>query len=349
MRIALVCPYDLSKPGGVQQIVLELARQLQDTGDEVVVVAPGEPSTDPGVPVFSVGGSVNLSANRSRVPLAVTPQAWRRTRRGGGNVDLVHIHEPFVPMVGWAALARRSLPTVATFHADPPRWVRGLYRGVAAVARFGLGSAVITATSTVSAKALPSMWGTPRVVPNAIHVDSYDIPVERKESRVAFLGRDDPRKGLSVLLDAWPRIRETHPDAGLEVLGANRRESIPGVTFHGTADEETKRQILASSRVYVAPNLGGESFGVVIAEGMAAGCAVVASDIEAFRQVLGEDGVLVPPGDRRAVADAVSTLLDNPEEANRLGDQARRAVTRFDWTVVTDGYRQAYQDALALR
>jgi phosphatidyl-myo-inositol alpha-mannosyltransferase len=349
VRIGLVCPYDLSKPGGVQQIVLELARQLQDRGDEVVVVSPGEPSVDPGVPFESVGASLSISANRSRVPMAVSPKAWRRTLRAIRTVEVVNIHEPFIPVVGWAALSRRGVPTVATFHADPPSWVRTLYRGLSAAGRFGLGSGVVTATSTVSAHAVPARWGVPRIVPNAIAVASYDLPVERKPNQVAFLGRDDPRKGLSVLLDAWPAIRQAHPDAELEVLGANRPKTVPGVSFHGRADEGTKRAVLASSRIYVAPNLGGESFGIVVAEGMAAGCAVVASDIEAFRQVLAGDGILVPPGDSRALAGAVSKLLDDQEKAGRLGRQAREAVSRYDWSVVTDAYRKAYEDALALR
>lgn len=347
MRIGLVCPYDLGRPGGVQQIVLELGAQLRDAGEEVLVVGPGAPIRDPRVDFESVGRSVTVSGNESAVPLALGPGAWSRTRQALEETDLVHIHEPFIPVVGWAALTQRNKPTVATFHADPPPWVRHLYRGLARAGKVALGRVTTTATSSVSASAVPDMWGTPRVVPNAIDVASYDVDVERNPKRVAFLGRDDPRKGLSVLLDAWTSVRESHADAELEVMGAARAESVRGVSFHGTADETKKRQVLASSRIFVAPNLGGESFGIVVAEGMAAGCAVIASDIEAFRGVVRDAGVLVPPGDPTALSSSISRLLDDQDEAGRLGAQALEAVKRFDWSSVLDSYRNTYAFALS--
>lgn len=347
MRIGLVCPYDLGEPGGVQQIVVELGRQLSTGIDEVVVVAPGEPVGSLGVSFESVGRSITLPANRSAVPLALSPRAWARTRHALRQVDLVHVHEPFLPVVGWAAVTQRDVPTVATFHADPPRWARTLYRGLASAGGRVLREVVATATSTVSASAIPEAWGQLRVVPNALDVQSYDLQIDRDPKRVAFLGRDDPRKGLSVLLDAWPAVRGRHSDAELEVMGATRQVRIPGVRFHGTADETSKRRVLASSQVLVAPNLGGESFGIVVAEGMAAGCAIIASDIAAFRGVVREAGVLVPPGDPGALSSWIARLLDDNAEARRLGAMARESVKRFDWSNVLTGYRQAYAEALS--
>lgn len=347
MRVGLVCPYDLGVPGGVQQIVLELGAHLRNAGDDVVIVGPGEPARDPGVEYRSVGGSITVSANESAVPLALSPGAWGRTRSALKKVDLVHIHEPFIPIVGWAALTQRDAPIVATFHADPPQWARTLYRGLAYVGEMAIGRVTTTATSAVSASAVPDRWGAPRIVANAIDVGSYDVAVDRKGERVAFLGRDDPRKGLSVLLQAWPAVLERHPGAELEVLGATRPERALGVRFHGPADEATKRRVLASSRIFVAPNLGGESFGIVVAEGMAAGCAVIASDIEAFRGVVGEAGVLVPPGDPVALSSWISRLLVDHDEAARLGALARESVERFDWSSVLDGYRQTYADTVS--
>lgn len=342
MRIGLVCPYDLGKPGGVQQVVIELGRHLHDEGDEVLIVGPGDAPSEVGLPVESVGGSVGISANRSAVPIALNPGAWKSTLRALDQVDLVHIHEPLIPLVGWAALSLRHQRTVATFHANPPRWARNLYRGLAFLGEAGL-DVTTTATSPVSAGAIPGRWGKPLIVPIAIDVGSYELDVERDPQQVAFLGRDDPRKGLSVLLEAWPLIRDSHPDARLEVMGADRSVSLPGVRFHGRASEQTKRQILASSGVYVAPNLSGEGFGVVIAEGMAAGCAVVASDLEAFRHVLGQAGVLTPAGAVPPLASEVTRLLDDPGEAERFGRIARNSVARFDWSAVVDGYREAYR------
>lgn len=347
MRVGLVCPYDLSKPGGVQQVVIELGRHLQAGGDEVLVVAPGEPVGESGLAIRSVGDSIGVPANASIAPIALSPKVWNETLRAIADVDLVHLHEPFIPLVGWAALRQRDHPAVATFHANPPGWARALYKGLSSLGERALDPVITTATGPVSAGAVPPAWGKPHIVPVALDVDSYDVAVERRPNRVAFLGRDEPRKGLSVLLQAWPRIRERRPDAELEVMGSDRNAQIPGVTFHGRADETLKRQVLGSSLVYVAPNTKGEGFGVVVAEGMAAGCAVVASSLEAFRSVLGDAGILVPVGDSSAVAGEVVRLLDDIVEARRLGDHARDRVRRFDWPAVVGGYRKAYAEALS--
>jgi phosphatidylinositol alpha-mannosyltransferase len=245
-----------------------------------------------------------------------------------------------MPLVGWAALAT-SLPTVATFHADPPRWARTLYRRVPWVER-ALRSTSITAVSEVAASALPTRWGEAVVVPNAIDVDAYDIPIERNPRQVAFLGRDEPRKGLDHLLRAWPRIVEAVPDARLVVMGAKRSQPLPGVTFLGSVAAPVKNETLASSGVFVAPNTSGESFGIVVAEAMAAGCAIVASDLPGFAAVLGTAGRLVSPGDPAGIASAVVSLLGQPDLARALGERARTEVRRFDWPVVLGAYRQLY-------
>ncbi len=346
MRVGLVCPYDLGLPGGVQKVVVELARHLQDGGDDVLVVGPGAPPRGSAVSFISVGGSMRVPANRSIAPIALNPFAWARTRLALDNLDIVHIHEPFVPLTGWAAALWRSHPTVVTFHADAPRWAQGLYRLLGSVARRALGEVTTTAVSPVAASAVPRSWAVPRIIPNAIDVDSYGMNVDRRVNQVAFLGRDEPRKGLSVLLDAWPSVVESHPGAELAVMGASRDVSIPGVTFHGPTGEQRKREILISSQVLVAPNLGGESFGVVLIEGMASGCAVVASDIDAFRDVVGDDGVLVPPGDAKYLGDTISDLLGQPEQTRELGQRAREAARRFDWSVVIEAYRDVYRDAV---
>lgn len=345
MRIGLVCPYDLSRPGGVQQVVVELAQRLQAGGDEVLVVGPGEPEADPGVPFESVGRAFGLPANDSVAPIALGPSSWIRTVEALEDVDLVHVHEPFIPLVGWAALRGREHPVVATFHADPSRWVRRLYAGSWILGRRALSGVTITATGPISARSLPVKWGAPHIVPIAIDVGSYAGDYERRPNRVAFLGRDEPRKGLSVLLDAWPQIRASYPEAELDVMGGDRRIDIAGVRFHGRADEDTKREVLGSSRVFVAPNTRGEGFGIVVAEAMAAGCAVVASDLAAFRYVLGDVGLLVHVGDVRGLAQAVIHLLDDPDEATQRGEAGRARVQRFDWSVVTDMYREVYAKA----
>lgn len=343
MRIGIVCPYDLSADGGVQQLTRELRDRLGESGHDVILVGPATMSTGD---IVSVGRTVAIRANRSRVPISVDRGALAATRRALADVDVVHVHEPLVPVVGWAGLWRAK-PVVATFHADPAPWTRLLYRLFARPATSRLGTATLTAVSEVAAAALPPRWGPVEVIPNAIDASAYDVDVTRNSSRVAFLGRDDPRKGLDVLLAAWPQVRAVHPEAELIVIGATRPIADAGVRFLGRLDEADKRDALASAAVFAAPNLGGESFGLVVAEAMAAGCAVVASDIPAFRPVVGGAGRFVAPGDVFGLARAIGELLEDPVAAEARGRQARKSARRFDWTLVLGQYGLAYESALS--
>lgn len=337
MRIAVVCPYDVAAPGGVQQICIELVERLQSSGEGAELIGPGE---------SALGGRIRrMSANRSTVPISLDPRMGRKVRQALDGFDIVHIHEPFIPMVGWAALAAGAA-TVVTFHADPARWTKALYRFGAAVGRRALRGAELTAVSPVALAALPASWRPIELIPNAIDVAAYDVAVDRDPNRVVFLGRDDPRKGLDVLLEAWPSVRGHHPDAELVVVGARRSDPVEGVEFLGRVDEADKRKALASAGIHVAPNRGGESFGIVVAEGMAAGCAVVASDLPAFSHVLGADGLLVPAGDTSVLAREIVGLLSDPTRSTALGDRARRSAARFDWSEVVGRYRMAYESAL---
>lgn len=338
MRVALVCPYDLGAPGGVQQVVTELAARLVAEGDEAIVVGVGVGS---GAGVVGVGRPVTVRANGSAVPLSLSLGAVTRVRAALAGFDVVHVHEPFVPVVGWAALGA-GLPTVATFHAAPARWTASLYRVLAPLGRRALAGAAVSAVSPVAAAALPGSWGPVSIVPNGIDTSWYPPGTESVAGRVAFLGRDDHRKGLDVLLAAWPEVRRARPDATLVVMGAERAEGPPGVVFTGRVGEGAKRLLLAESAVFVAPHLGGESFGIVLVEAMAARCAVVASDLPAFRDVLGGAGTLVPPGDTEALAGAIVALLDDPAEAARRIEAGSRRATTFEWSEVVAGYRRLY-------
>lgn len=338
MRVGIVCPYDLDVDGGVQQLCLELATRLAAGGDEAAVVGPGSGTE-------SVGRARTLRGNRSSVPLTLERRSMEATRRRLMDVEVVHVHEPFIPLVGWGAL-RIDKPRVATFHADPATWTRRLYRLGAGVGARLLAGTVLTAASPVAADALPDRWGDVEVIPNAIDVASYQPEVPRHPHRVVFLGRDDPRKGLDVLLEAWPAIRRAVPEAELVVMGRGRPRTVPGVEFRGRVEDEEKRRTLSSAAVMVAPNLGGESFGITVAEAMAAGCAVVASDLAAFAAVLDGNGILVPAGDAAYLARQVAGLLADPARIEGLGRRAREAAARFDWARVLGRYRRAYESAL---
>jgi phosphatidylinositol alpha-mannosyltransferase len=342
----MVCPYDLSQPGGVQQVTTDLASHLRRGGDQVVLVGAGgnahlRPEHD--TTTVQVGRGFRVRGNDSMVPLTLSPGSWGKVRRALGDVDVVHVHEPLVPLVGWVALTV-DRPLVATFHADPPPWVERAYRWLPAKK---LRRATLTAVSQTAARAIPPMWGEVEIVPNGVDVAAFDLPVGRVEQRVCFLGRDETRKGLDVLLAAWPAIRARFPNAELKVMGADRGLGEDGVSYLGRVTGGERNRILASSQIYVAPNTRGESFGIVLVEAMAAGCAVVCSDLMAFRDVVGENGRLFPVGDRERLAQEVIDLLGQPEKARALGEEGRAASTRFDWDSITARYREVYRRAVA--
>lgn len=344
MRVALVCPYDLDRHGGVQDQVLRLKRWLAEAEHDAWIVAPGT-GGPPGT--VHVGASIGVPINRSVAPVSIDPRIAGDVRDAVARADVVHIHEPLVPVVGLAALMAETPPKVVTFHADPSRLVTGIYRLAAPLFRGWIGrAAVASAVSERAASAVRGMADV-RVIPNGIDVADYAPgTAPRRANRVAFLGRDDPRKGLDVLIEAWARVRDVMPDAQLTVMGTARESIIPGVEWLGRVDEETKRRGLQESAVYCAPNTGGESFGIVLVEAMAAGCAVVASDLAAFAAVVGEAGMLVPAGDADALAGTLISLLQSPDLTAELGARAITRAARFDRSSVLPAYVTAYEQAI---
>jgi phosphatidylinositol alpha-mannosyltransferase len=343
MRIGLVSPYDLGRPGGVQDQVIRLAGWLRDAGHESLIVGPGTEGPDGAI---LLGPTTVLTVNRAATPIRLDPRVGRELTRALADVDVIHVHEPLAPAVSLAALRVEGPPKVATFHADPPVWVRRLYRVGRSGVRMALGRAsVVTVTSPISGGSIDGIVDY-RIIPNGIDVESYSRG-PKEPYRVAFLGRDDERKGLSVLLDAWPAVRRAIPDATLSVMGADRGDAGDGVDYLGWVDDDAKRDILAAATVFCAPNLGGESFGITLAEAMAAACAVVASTIPAFDHVAGSAARFVEPGDSAPLAEQIIDLLANPVDAHNLGQAAAERVVQFDGSTVAAAFVAAYEDARA--
>lgn len=342
MRVAVVCPYDLGRFGGVQDQAIKLQRWLTDAGHKAWLVGPGTVGPDE---ARLVGPVTVVSANGAATPISLSPSAWRRTVEAVSDADIVHIHEPFMPVVSQAASAVDGPRKVGTFHADPSRAVRRLYRvGGPLLRRVASRLDRATAVSPVAAAPLRGLVDV-TLVPNGIDVDRYSAG-PKTDHRVAFVGRDDPRKGLDTLLDAWTRVAETMPSAELVVVGADRADDHPGVRFLGTVGEQTKRDVLSGASVFCAPNTGGESFGIILAEAMASGCAVVASGLQAFAHVAGDAAVLVGPGDAGGLADAIIRLLGHAQDARRLGAAGLARVALFDKSAVLEGYLRVYEAAL---
>lgn len=344
MRVALVCPYDLGKPGGVQDQVVGLRSWLEAAGHETVVVGPG---TEGPPDAVLLGGTVTLPANRSAVPIAVDPRVVARVRAATDGADVVHIHEPLMPVVSLTATRISHQPTVGTFHADAPTWARRILSMGAPLTRIVTTHLDVVSAVSEVARSSVSALDPVRIIPNGIDVGAFEASEKEPES-VVFVGRDDPRKGLSILLAAWPRVRADHPGAVLRVVGTIRDDAPDGVEFLGRLDGGEKAAVLARSAVAVAPNTGGESFGIVIAEAMASGCAVVASTLPAFIAVAGDTAELVGVGDVEEFGRRISMLLDDPLRTATLGAAARERVRRFDLDVVGAAYVDAYEDAIRL-
>lgn len=340
MKVGIVSPYDLSAPGGVQAQVLGLGERLLDLGEEVRIIGPGLPPDLDGV---DLGDTINVPGNGSMAPIAIDPRVGRRVRDAVADLDVLHVHEPFMPMVSLAAL-RSGPPVLATFHADPSNMVRAVYRNAPYLSKILGNTRAMTAVSETAASALPKNWEV-AVVPNGVDVSSVSPGAERSTRRISFLGRDERRKGLSVLLEAWSTVVDTVPDAELVVMGAVRKRS--GVEWMGRVDDAEKCEILASSAVYVAPNLGGESFGIILVEAMAAGAPVVASDLKAFRDVAGDAARYFPVGDSAALAGELGDLLLDDQERERLRGLGLERAQMFSWDTVVAQYRDAYISILA--
>jgi phosphatidylinositol alpha-mannosyltransferase len=244
-------------------------------------------------------------------------------------------------------MRRSKVPLVGTFHADVSRMAGLVYRfGWPLIQRWLRRLDVITAVSPVAARVVDAT-GRVRVIPNGVDVDEYGA-AEKRPGSVAFLGRDDERKGLPVLIEAWPQIRAACPNAGLTVIGADAPGGdVEGIRFAGRVTEPEKRRLLGEASVFCAPNLGGESFGIVVVEAMASECAVVASDLPGFVHVAAETARYVSPGDVAGIVREVTSLLQDPPAAVELGAAARARSLAFGREEVAAAYLSAYEAALA--
>jgi phosphatidyl-myo-inositol alpha-mannosyltransferase len=343
-----VCPYTWTTPGGVQTHVAGLAAHLRSREAEVDVLAPADrPVDEPGF--VPLGRSLGFRWQGTVTRVALSPLAVARTGRavGRGGYDLVHVHEPMLPSAGLTAVLAAPCPIVATFHmtARSALWYRVFLPVVRLAARrLDARIAVSEEARRFAERVLPGRY---RVIPNAIEVDVYRSARDGgRESRILFVGRPEPRKGLAVLLRAFDRLPGT-PVLELVGVGAGDVPNRPRVRAHGHVPDAERVRLIGEADVLCAPSLGGESFGVVVLEAMAAGVPVVASEIPGYAAVLPPSaGRLVPPGDDAALAGALTELLSDPELRARLGEQGRREAARYDWARVGEEIMAVYAEVL---
>lgn len=355
----MICPYSFDAPGGVQAHVVDLARELRRRGHEVRILAPGRPENAPIPGMTLTGPGIAIPYNGSVARLSFGPTAWRATRAWlhEAPLDVLHIHEPNAPGVGMFALAMGSGPIAATFHTSTASSVvLQTFDGVLAPLLEKIRGRI--AVSSLARRWQIEALGSDAVeIPNGVDVSTFtgiDTGGEIcPEPTVAFLGRyDEPRKGMDVLVRALPAVLEAVPDLRLRIMGDGDEKSLRArlprgleVDFLGRVTDTRKAAVLAAADVYCAPNTGGESFGIVLVEAMAAGTAVVAADLDAFRRVLrdGDCGELAAVGDPADLAAALTRVLTDDERRDDLRARGSEAVREYDWPVVADRVIRVYE------
>ena len=356
MRIGIVCPYSWDVPGGVQFHVRDLAEVLVGRGYDVSVLAPADDDTPLPSYVVPAGRAVPVPYNGSVARVNFGPISAARVRRWlrEGEFDVLHIHEPATPSLSVLACWAATGPIVATFHTANLRSRAMLAAYPILEPALEKISARIAVSEDARRTLVEHMGGDAVLIPNGVFVDRFaraePQPAWRGDAgTVGFIGRlDEDRKGLPTLLAAFGEVVAARPGVRLLVAGRGDVDEVgedlaPGVraavTFLGQVSEQDKARLLRTVDVYVAPNLGGESFGIILVEALAAGAPVLASDLDAFRRVLddGRVGVLFPTGDVSALATALSGLLDDPARRAALRLAGSGWVRRYDWdTVVSD-------------
>ncbi|WP_169816434.1 glycosyltransferase family 4 protein [Demequina soli] len=369
MRIGIVCPYSLDAPGGVQLHVLDLAQALMARGHEVSVLAPAAKDTPVPAYVSSAGRSVPIRYNGSTARLTFGLIAAARVREWLklGHFDVVHLHEPGAPSLSVIAMWARIGPTVATFHSSQSEsvamrlakpWIKPGYEELDA--RIAVSpSAAATVRDHLRVQAthiIPNGVDTTRFVEATVAPRWAGTPAA---PTIGILGRlDEPRKGLEDLLAAIPAVRARHPHARFLVAGrfSDRiaaKAARAGAEVIGELDEDQKARFMASVDIYCAPNTGGESFGIVLVEAMAAGAAVVASDLTAFLDVStmadgGHAAAHHAVGDPESLAASITALLDDPAGREELAERGRECAAAFDWSNVAPRVEETYRDAIRM-
>ena len=358
LRIGLLCPYSLTTPGGVQGQVMGLARALRKMGHEVRVLGPCD-GAPPDTFVTPIGESLPTVANGSIAPLAPDPSAALRTIRvlRDEQFDVLHLHEPLTPGATITALVMRTAPIVATFHAAGESLS---YKYLSAPLK-GFASAIdhrVAVSKDAVQLAQRYLGGDYQILPNGVELDRFlstsRIATSSDRQSVFFCGRHEPRKGLEVLL----RAHATLPDnvdiwiasEGPETERLKREwASDSRLIWLGRISDAEKAQRLSQADVFCAPSLGGESFGVVLIEAMAASTPIVASALDGYMNVATHevDALLVEPNDPQALESALRRILLDQDLAQRLVSNGQKRASGFSMVQLAHTYVDIYRRIIA--
>ena len=366
IRIGMVCPYGWDTPGGVQTHIRDLAEHLIEEGHYVSVLTPiSDDSVKHEDYVVNAGKPISIPVNGSVARVLFGPIASSRAKQwiASGDFDLLHLHEPAIPSLSLLACSAAEGPLVGTFHVSTPK-KKAIYAIGPILEPIVEKLNARIAVSELARSTLKDHFDTDAVViPNGIDGQKYaNAKINSEYSNghtVGFIGRiEEPRKGLQVLIDSLSIVARFIPDVQFLVAGPGDSNEFTKklnpqlksrIKFLGLLSNEEKERFLKSIQIYVAPNTGSESFGIILTEALSAGTAVVASDIPAFKAVLenGEAGELFKNEDSADLAKVLVALLRDDDKRKRLGENGRLSAQKYDWQVVAEQIENVYEMAIA--
>ncbi len=374
MKIALVSPYDYPYPGGVTEHIAALDAHFRATGHDTRIIAAS--STDEDIlsdHVIKVSGAVSpvpFSGSMARITLS--PQVYRRVKKilSDEKFDVVHVHEPTVPVLSLVVLRHSHAINVGTFHAYRESNPIYEYAGPLVKRVFGTLDGRIFVSDAVREYITRYFPGDYTIIPNGIDCARFSAPgiapIERfadGRPNILFVGRLEKRKGFRHLLRAYPHIKAAVPDARLIVVGAYtdkekapflryaRTHRLRGIHFVGYVPPDDIPRYFRTATVFCAPSTGFESFGIVLLEAMASGLPIVASDIAGYRTVLDDcsEGFLIPPGNEREIAQSTIRLLQDPDLRRKMSECGTQKAAEYDWAIIAKRVLAYYEDLNAAR
>ena len=363
LKIGIVCPYSWDTPGGVQNHIRDLAEFLISAGHSVSVLAPAIDETLLPDYVTSAGKPISIPYNGAVARVLFGPVAFSRVRTwiSEGEFDLLHLHEPAIPSISLLACWAGEGPMVGTFHAAAKRQKIIFAIGPILEPAIEKLSARIAVSEAARLTLTDHLDTDAVVIPNGIYAEKFKQGKPRDKwqgNTLGFIGRfEEPRKGLKVLMEALPVIARFAPDVRVLVAGPGDPQEILNeidpqlrqrFEFLGRITEEEKADFMSSVSLYVAPNTGGESFGIIVAEALAGGACVVASDIPAFDDLLGHGqfGALFTNEDSTQLAKVVIDLLRDVDKRKQLSIAGKTRAEKFDWNVVAQQIFSIYEMAM---
>lgn len=371
MKIGLVCPYNIYKGGGVQECVKELRLQLEKNGHEAYIITPKPRKSNPDEKleknIIFIGASADIKspfqATVAQISATVDIDAIDKML-AKYKFDVIHYHEPWVPMLSVQILARSKSANVATFHAKLPETAmsKAVEVAITPYTKSILKSLhFATAVSNAAAEFFIIVSKQhPEIIPNGVNINDYKNYRKSKKEKntILYIGRLEKRKGTKYLLSAFSLLQQEYPDYKLIIAGDGPDKSklkkyvadqkIKNVSFLGFISDKKKKSLLGEAKVYCAPAIFGESFGIVLLEAMAAGAVVVAGDNPGYESVMTGRGSLsiVSPKDTKALCRKLDLMMSDEQIRKTWLEWADEYIKQFDYKKITEQYQNIYKAAI---